>query len=352
LPTLNPLCNQAGRICTIAGTGLAQFDGDGRDARATSFYYPIDLLFDDEGHLLILDWNNLRLRRLEDNGTISTIMGKDLEDFPTNGALAKDTPLHHASDVEYDQAGNLYIAGDHVPVVFRVNTNDRVFTIAGTADYGYDGDGGSALAAKLQTPFGVLPKPGGGFYIADVDAHVVRFVDAGGMIDTVAGTGERGYSGDNGPGTAARLAGPSRMALDANGNLYICETKNHVVRRLAPNGIITTAFGTGERGYEGDGGPANAAQLDAPYGVTVAPNGDFYIADTGNNVIRRVNANGVISTVVGIGIGGFGGDNGPGRDALLNRPSAVVFDDSGAMWIADTYNQRVRRVAGFLGLQQ
>lgn len=352
LPTLNPLCNQAGRICTMAGTGAAQFDGDGRDARATSFYYPIDLQFDGEGRLLILDWNNLRLRRLEPNGTISTIMGKDLEAFPVNGALAKDTALHHASDIEFDQAGNMYIAGDHVPVVFRVNTNDRVFTIAGTEDFGYDGDGGSALSAKLQTPFGVLPKPGGGFYIADVDAHVVRFVDAGGTIDTVAGTGERGYSGDNGPGKAARLAGPSRMVLDSGRNLYICETKNHVIRRLAPNGIITTAFGTGERGYEGDGGPATAAQFDAPYGITIAPNGDFYIADTGNNVVRRVNAAGVISTVVGLGVGGFGGDNGPARDALLNRPSAIAFDDSGAMWIADTYNQRVRRVAGFLGLQQ
>jgi hypothetical protein len=352
LPSLNPLCDQAGRICTIAGTGLAQFDGDGRDARATSLYFPIDLLFQEDGHLLILDWNNLRLRRLESNGTISTIMGKDVEDFPTNGALAKDTPLHHASDVEYDAEGNLYIAGDHVPVVFRVNTNDRVFTIAGTEDYGYDGDGGSALAAKLQTPFGVLPKPGGGFYIADVDAHVVRLVDAGGVIDTVAGTGERGYSGDDGPATAARLAGPSRMALDAGGNLYICETKNHVVRRLAPDGTITTAFGTGERGYDGDGGPAAAALLDAPYGVTIAPNGDFYIADTGNNVVRRVNGAGVISTVVGIGIAGFGGDTGPGGDALLNRPSAIAFDDSGAMWIADTSNHRVRRVAGFLGLQQ
>jgi streptogramin lyase len=204
----------------------------------------------------------------------------------------------------------------------------------------------------MQTPFGVLPKPGGGFYIADVDAHVVRFVDAGGVIDTVAGTGERGYSGDNGLGTAARLAGPSRMALDADGNLYICETKNHVIRRLAPNGIITTAFGTGERGYEGDNGPADAALLDTPYDITFAPNGDAYIADTGNNVIRRVNSSGVISTVVGLGIAGFGGDTGPGRDALLNRPSSVAFDESGAMWIADTSNHRIRRVAGFLGLQQ
>jgi sugar lactone lactonase YvrE len=142
------------------------------------------------------------------------------------------------------------------------------------------------------------------------------------------------------------------MALDSGGNLYICETKNHVVRKLSAGGIITTPFGTGDRGYEGDGGPAAAAQLDTPYDVTIAPNGDFYIADTGNNVIRRVNSDGIISTVVGIGIAGFGGDGGDARSALLDRPSAVTFDDNGSMWIADTSNHRVRRVWGFLGTQQ
>jgi hypothetical protein len=275
-------------------------------------------------------------------------MGNDLEGFPVDGALAEDTSLHHSSDVEYDGSNRLYVAGDHVPIVFRVGTNDRVFTIAGTSEFGYEGDGGPALSAKLSTPFGVLPDDQGGFYVADVDAHVVRYVDAGGMISTVAGTGERGYSGDNGPGKQARLAGPSRMALDAAGNLYICETKNHVVRKLAPNGTITTAFGTGDRGYEGDNGPATEALLDAPYDITVAPNGDFYIADTGNNVIRRVDSNGMISTVVGIGIAGFGGEGGDARSALLDRPSAVVFDDDGSMWIADTSNHRVRRVWRFL----
>jgi hypothetical protein len=352
LPTLSPACSVPGNICTIAGTGAAQFNGDGLAGRATSLYYPLDVLFDAGGRLLILDWNNLRLRRLGADDRITTIMGNDLEQFPVDGALAKDTSLHHSSDVELDSGGRLYVAGDHVPVVFRVGTNDRVFTIAGTSEYGNDGDGGPALSAKLSTPFGVLPDADGGFYIADVDAHVVRHVDAGGMISTVAGTGQLGYSGDNGPGDQARLAGPSRMALDDAGNLYICETKNHVVRKLAPNGTITTAFGTGERGYEGDGGPATEAQLDSPYDVTIGPEGDMYIADTGNNVIRRVDRSGTISTVVGIGIAGFGGDGGNGRNALLDRPSAVVFDGDGSMFVADTSNHRVRRVWRFLEVQE
>ena len=133
-PTVTPAadCATVGNICTVAGTGKAQFDGDGRPALDTSLYFPIDVLFDRSGRLLIMDWNNLRLRRVNDDGTVQTIMGTDFEDFPVEGALAEESPLHHASNMEYDVPGNLFIAGDHVPVVFKVDTDDRVFTVAGT----------------------------------------------------------------------------------------------------------------------------------------------------------------------------------------------------------------------------
>ncbi len=310
--------------------------------------FPIDVTFDRLGRPLILDWNNLRLRRLNTDGTIETIMGRDFEDFPTDGALAVDTPLHHASDVEFDAEWNLYVAGDHVPVVFRVGSDDRVFTIAGSADYGYDGDGGPARQAKLSTPFGVLPDATGGFYVSDVDANVVRFVDAAGIIHTVAGTAELGYAGDGGPGTAALVAGPARLQFGPDGALYFCETKNHVVRRLAPDGTISTVAGTGQRGYAGDGGPAQLAQLDTPYDLRFAPNGDLYVADANNHAIRRIDGSGVITTVVGTGTGGFTGDGGAAAAARLRRPSGVVFDAEGSMWIADTSNHRVRRVWRFL----
>lgn len=346
--TAAPDCGVPGTICTVAGTGNAQFDGDGRPALETSFYFPIDVLFDRAGRLLIMDWNNLRLRRLNDDGTIGTIMGTDIEDFPIEGALAVDSPLHHASNIEYDPAGNLFVAGDHVPVVFRVGTDDRVYTVAGTPEYGYAGDGGPALAATLSTPFGVLPDARGGFYIADVDAHVVRYVDAAGIIHTVAGTGERGYAGDGGPATAARLAGPSRLQLGPDGHLYFCETRNHVVRRLRSDGTIDTVAGTGTRGYAGDGGPAAAAQLDTPYDLVFAPSGDLYLADTGNNVIRRIDSAGTITTVIGDGEPRFAGDGGPAVSASLRRPSALLLDGDGSLWIADTSNHRVRRVHRFV----
>lgn len=349
-PTVTPAadCASVGHICTVAGTGKAQFDGDGRPALETSFYYPIDIKLDADGRLLIMDWNNLRLRRVNDDGTVQTIMGTDFEDFPVEGAPAEESPLHHASNMEYDVPGNLFIAGDHVPVAFKVDTNDRVFTVAGTTEYGYSGDGGPAREAELSTPFGVLPDSVGGLYISDVDAHVIRYVDPAGIIHTAAGTGEQGYMGDGGPATAAQLAGPSRLQFGPDGLIYFCEIKNHVIRRLHTDGTIDTVAGTGERGYSGDGGQAKVAQLDTPYDIAFAPNGDMYVADTGNNVIRRIDTNGVISTVAGDGEPIFAGDGGPAATCSLRRPSALLLDAQGSLWVADTSNHRIRRIERLL----
>lgn len=342
---LPPPCDVPGTICTIAGTGRAQFDGDGRAALDTSFYYPIALERDAAGRLLIMDWNNLRLRRLEPDGTVQTIMGTDVEDFPVDGALAIDTPLHHASDMELDPAGNLYVAGDHVPVVFRVGRDDRVSWIAGTDELGWSGDGGPARAARLTTPVAVLPDGFGGVFISDVDAHVVRHVDDAGIINTVAGMGRSGYAGDGGLATAALLGGPGQMQFGPDGALYWVERRNHVVRRLGADAILTTVAGTGARGFSGDGGPATAARLDSPYDLVFAPGGDLLIADSGNNVVRRIAPDGTISTLIGDGEPAFRGDGGAASAASLKRPSALLLLPNGDLLIGDTANQRVRRVA-------
>lgn len=346
----NDPCAPAGVICTVAGTGQSLFDGDGRAALQTSFYFPLDIEFDSGGRALILDWNNLRVRRINADGTIQTIMGLDFEAAPEDGALAVDTPLHHASDIEFDAAGVLYVAGDHAPVVFRVETDNRVYTVAGTAEFGYTGDGGPATSAALTTPFGVLPDDQGGLYISDADAHVIRYVDASGIIRTIAGTGVRGYSGDGGAATAAELAYPTRLALDSGGVLHFCDTQNHAIRRIDSDGVIHTVAGTGAAGYDGDGGLAAEAMLSQPYDLKFSPAGDLYIADTGNNAVRRISAaDGTIRTVVGTGQDGFAGDQRPASECMLSGPSGLKFEADGSLWIADTYNHRVRRVAGFLG---
>ncbi len=342
-------CETPGVICTVAGTGQSLFDGDGKPATETSFYHPLDVEFDVEGRPLILDFNNLRVRRINADNTIQTYMGMDFEAAPIEGAPASETPLHHASDIEYDAEGRLYVAGDHVSVVFRVNLDDRVQTVAGNSEFGYTGDDGPALEASMTAPFGVLPDADGGFYVSDNGVHVIRYVDAAGIITTVAGNGAPGYSGDGGPATEAQLHGPTRMAFDGEGRLHICDTDNHCIRRLEADGAISTVAGDGTLGYSGDGGPADAAQLNSPFDIKFDPTGEgLYIADSGNHVVRRVGADGIIATVVGMGVAGFAGDGADSSACELDHPSGLKFAADGSLWIADTFNHRVRRVAGFL----
>lgn len=347
-PTSTNLCDQPGVICTIAGTGRSQFDGDGRPASRTSFYFPTDVEFDSLGRPLILDSNNQRIRRINSDTSVQTIIGVGEEDSPTDGALAADTPLHHATDLAPDSAGRIYIAGGHAPVVFRIDTDDRVDLVAGSGEFGNDGDGDPALSARLSGPYGVLPLGDGAFYVSDIEVDVVRFVDAEGSISTVAGTGARGYTGDGGSATLAQLSGPGHLARDAQGDLYICDVNNHVIRRFTADGTLTTFAGSGVAGFSGAGGPAVNATLNTPSDLRFASNGDLFVADTGNNVIRRIDRAGHITTVVGTGTVGFAGDEGAASACRLNAPSGVNFDAQGNMWIADTLNQRVRRVAGFL----
>jgi hypothetical protein len=195
----------------------------------------------------------------------------------------------------------------------------------------------------LTTPFGVAPSRRGGFYIADLDAHVIRYVNAEGVIDTVAGTGVPGYAGDGGPAKAARLNGPARVREDAEGNIYFTETKNHVVRQVSTSGIISTVAGTGRRGYSGDGSAATAATFDSPYDIVLLDGQGFLVVDTGNSAVRWVRPDGVVVTVVGAGTAGFGGDGGSAANAVLSRPVGAALGPDGA--IADTFNNRVRRVA-------
>jgi len=335
-------------IYAVAGTGLQVFDGDGKPAQQTSLYFPLEVTFDSQGRPLIVDWNNLRIRRIDNDGTVETIMGLSYEGSPVEGALAVDTPLHHASDVTFDFDGNLYVAGDHVPLVMRVGLDARVSIVAGTADIGDAGDEGPAVQANLNIPFGVLPDGVGGFYIADVGANVVRYVDANGTIHRFAGNGTRGYGGDGQAASHAQLNGPTRMRFDANGRLCFCDTNNHAVRCVDTSGTIATVAGNGTSGYSGDHAAAIHAQLATPYDLRFAPDGDLYIADTGNSVIRRVDTGGTITTVVGTGTPNFAGDAGAAASCQLNRPSGVSFAGDGSMWISDTFNNRVRRVAQFL----
>jgi hypothetical protein len=222
---------------------------------------------------------------------------------------------------------------------------DRIFTAAGTGAAGFGGDGGPAPQARIDHPRGLAVLPDGSYLVVDAGAHRVRRVLPNGTITTVAGTGTSGFSGDGGPATAARLNLPHAAAPLPDGGFLIADTNNYRIRRVSPAGIITTVAGIGVKGFSGDGGPAVAARISAPRGLASLPDGSYLIADSDNNRIRRVTAAGIISTVAGTGTSGFGGDGGSATSAAMNSPFGVAPVSDGGFLIADADNRRVRRVS-------
>ncbi|MDL1984383.1 MAG: hypothetical protein LWX54_09395 [Deltaproteobacteria bacterium] len=227
-----------------------------------------------------------------------------------------------------------------------VSTNNAIIidTVAGTGNWGYSGDGGPSTDAQLDQPYGVVVDAAGSIFIADSGNHRIRKVDASGIITTVAGTGNWGSSGDGGPATDAQLALPYGVAVDAAGSIFISDLRNNRIRKVDASGIITTVVGTGNWGSGGDGGPATEAQLDWPRGIAVDAVGNIFIADSNNNRIRKVDASGIITTVAGTGTYGSSGDGGPATDAQLYYPYDVAVDAVGSIFIADSHNNRIRKV--------
>lgn len=221
-----------------------------------------------------------------------------------------------------------------------------VVLVAGTGQAGFSGDGGPAAQATLNHPYGPAVDAAGAIYVPDFGNHRVRRIGPDGMITTVAGTGQAGFSGDGGPATAAMLNSPVAVTVGSDGSLYIVDTFNVRVRRVGPDGIITTIAGSGERPWnpDDDGGPATRAALWYPTGIAVDPNGGILIADNANDLIRRVDPAGIITTVVGRFGFGWWGDGGPAAEAMASRPFSVACDREGRIYIADSYNHRIRRI--------
>ena len=225
--------------------------------------------------------------------------------FPTIVGVAQNAPIGRIEQVAVDNSGNVFVADADNELVFRISPAGVLNVIAGNGIRGFSGDGGPALSASLDGPTGVAVDEADVVYIADSRNHRVRQVDAQGVIRTVAGTGLAGYSGDGGMGSAAQLSSPELLALDRAGNLYILDYGNVRVRKLTANGIITTFAGNGKIGFSGDNGLATGASFDNPGQIAVNNDGGLYIADTNNNRIRNISTSGVINTVVGNGDNSF-----------------------------------------------
>jgi sugar lactone lactonase YvrE len=338
-----------GVITTVAGTGRAGWGGDGGPAVSAALDEPRGLALDRAGNLFIADGRNLRVRRVDAaSRAITTVAGNGSEGFTGDDRLATDTAVGPKA-VVLDADGNLYIADAAGDRIRRVDAaTGRITTLAGggiPADL--LGDGGPALAAMLHAPHGVALDAAGNLLIADTSKDRVRRVDAKSrVISTIAGTEQGRYSGDGGAAIAAALNEPYGVAVDASGNVYVADRENNRVRRVdGRTGQIATFAGTGRAANSGDGGPAVEADLTAPESVAVGPGGDLYVAVTGNHKVRRISAaTGRITTVAGTGEEGASGDGGPALAARLNVPCCVALDSDGNVFVSDTGNDRVRRV--------
>ena len=329
-----------GVIATIAGNGTGGFGGDSGAAPSAQLNNPHGIAVDAAFHLFIADTGNLRIRMVS-AGIITTVAG-DGSPQPVGDGPAIGAHLFLPFGVAVDTVGNLYIADTYNNSIRKVS-GGTITTIAGAGAPGSLGDGGPAASATLDLPYNVSIDPSGNLYIADTYNQRVRMV-ANGIVSTLAGDGGKGFNGDGGPAGAAQLNGPEGVAAGLGGSVYIADTGNLRVRKVSA-GVITTAAGHGSGGFVGDGGPAGNAQLDNPSGVAIDSGANLYIADTGNHAIRMV-SQGSITTVAGNGTAGYSGDGGEAASAQLNSPLGVAVDAAGNVYIADTGNNVVRKVSG------
>lgn len=330
----------SGTINTVAGNGSVFYSGDGGAAENAIMSAPEAVAYSSSG-LYIADTNNQRVRQIGLDGTISTVVGTGTVGFAGDGGAASNAEIAYPSALAVDASGFLYIADSGNQRVRKV-VNGTINTIAGNGSTGYSGDGGSATNAALNSPSGLAVDSAGNVYISDYGNNVVRMVTPGGIISTIAGNGSPGYSGDGGMATSAQLNGPLGLAVDASGNLYIADSGNHVVRMVNSSGIISTFAGAGVIGNMGNGGLAVSAQLATPFGLAIDSNGNVYISDSGTDQIRIVNPAGVIQVIAGTGTSGYSGDNGPALQAQFNIVAGIALDPLGNLYVADEGNNVVR----------
>jgi len=340
------VCRAQGVITTVAGNGANSSTGDGGPATSASFH-PNGIALDNAGNLYISDLATNVIRKVSAGGIITTVAGNGKIIFSGDGGPAINAALQLSSNhngIAVDNAGNLYIADYGGNRVRKVDTSGIIRTIAGNGKLGFSGDGGPAISATLLHPSGVAVDNAGNVFFSDSLNARIRKVSADGTISTVAGNGAFGSSGDGGPAVNASLFLPDSVALDSAGNLYVADQNSYTIRKINTAGIISTIAGNGTFGFSGDGGLATNAALAGPYSATVDNAGNLYIADYGNHRLRKVDQAGIITTIAGAGGSGNGiGDGGPPSSASL-VPADMATDAAGNIYIADFGNNRIRKI--------
>jgi hypothetical protein len=331
-------------IWTLAGTTVQGDTGDGGQAREAQIALPRSVSpTNDGGYIFAEPWSD-RVRKVGPDGIISTFAGTGVAGFSGDGgpATAAQVNFVHAAAPMSD--GSFLLADTLNRRIRKVSSSEIITTVAGTGDAGYGGDGGPASAAQINNPRSVVGLADGGFLIPDTNNHRVRKVSPSGIITTVAGTGASGFSGDGDPATEAMLSLPFGVAPTPDGGFLIVDVGNQRIRKVSAEGIITTVAGTGVAGYSGDGGPATAAQINNPHNVASRPDGAFLIADASNERVRQVSASGTITTLTGTGVRGYSGDGGPSDGAPISVPKGVAVTAANDVLIAEEQNHVIRFV--------
>jgi len=331
-------------ITTVAGNGTGAFSGDGGPATQTSFT-PGGIAVGTDGSLYIIDYNNQRIRRVDPDGITTTVAGNGISGFSGDGGLATQASLYNPNGIALGTDGSLYISESVNNRIRRVGPDGIITTVAGNGSAGFSGDGGLATQASLYRPAGIALGTDGSLYISDFSNQRIRRVGPDGIITTVAGNGSTGFRGDGGPATQAWLRSPHGIAVGVDGSVYFSEFGNQRIRRVGPDGIITTVAGNGTTVFSGDGGPATQASLYQPAGIALGTDGSLYISDTAHNRIRRVGPDGIITTVAGNGSTGFSGDGGLAAQASLYGPYGVAVRADGSLFISDNGHYRIRQVS-------
>ena len=342
----NP-CDSAepGYLCMVAGTGAYGFNEDGLAPEDSDLYLVSQARRGPDGLLYVMDFNNHRLRVIDEDGRMQTLAGNGFHGPGFPGVIATDSPLENPIDFDFLPNGRPVIVSYHDPRLLVLTAEGTLESIAGTGDVGEtgsEGDGNFALFARFIQLDGIAVAPDGAIYVSDSLAHRIRVIREN-KVSTFAGTGDASYSGDGGPATEAALNGPTALALGNDGDLYVADTFNNVVRHILADGTIETVAGTGEEGFAGDTGPAIDALLNQPTGVDIAADGTIYVADRNNFRVRRIDPSGTIETLAGTGINGDAGRSALASDAALGFVARVTLDGD-SLLVSDQSNSCVRRL--------